>query len=328
MRNYLLFCLMMIAGLTKGQDPKFTQYFASPLTLNPALTGYFDGNYRLAVNTRRQWANLGDPYNTYSASGELKLQDEYYYNGIFALGLGALFEESFGKLNKSYTYNAGFSYYRFLDADHKFRFGLAPQLAYVAKRLDAGRLTVASQYQNGEFNTALPNGLDQQSESISYLDVNMGVNFGMALEHVSANLGYAVYHLARPKDAFLMGNKEKLPYRHTFNAGFRYESNDLLSLNFSSHYSLQAGSTDLINGAVLGFKPHLESKLKLNFGLWHQVNEKAWIPFVGFDIQNVAIGMNYTVFTGDMAGYRPRTFEVSLIISDKNFIKFKNTCKF
>ena len=30
---------MVLAGSAMAQDPHYTQYFASPLTLNPALTG-------------------------------------------------------------------------------------------------------------------------------------------------------------------------------------------------------------------------------------------------------------------------------------------------
>ena len=38
-----------------GQDPHFSQFFSSPLTLNPALTGKFDGVFRAAGNYRDQW---------------------------------------------------------------------------------------------------------------------------------------------------------------------------------------------------------------------------------------------------------------------------------
>lgn len=329
MRRSCLLVLLVVLGKTVfAQDPKFSQYFASPLTLNPAMTGYFDGDYRLAINSRQQWGNIGNPYNTYSASGEMKLQDEYYYNDIFTIAVGGLLEESFNKFIKSYTYSAGISYYRYFDADHQFRFGLSPQLSYVSRRLNYNALTVASQYQDGAFNTALPNGLDLQSGHFSYLDLNLGTNFGFTSDRIAANIGYAIYHLTRPQDSFFKNNQVTLPYRHTLNAGFRYESNDLLDFNLSAHYLIQARSTDFVAGAVLGFKPHIESKLRLSFGLWNQTNEKAFIPFIGFDVDNIAIGMNYSLFTNNIATYKPRTFEVSLIIRDKNFTKFKNTCKF
>ena len=44
--------IVCMSSATLAQDPNFSQFFASPLTLNPALTGKFDGLYRIAGNYR------------------------------------------------------------------------------------------------------------------------------------------------------------------------------------------------------------------------------------------------------------------------------------
>src|ERR1043165_526077 len=51
-----------------AQDPNFSQFFASPLTLNPALTGKFDGVYRVAGNYRNQWPTINNAFTTATAS--------------------------------------------------------------------------------------------------------------------------------------------------------------------------------------------------------------------------------------------------------------------
>ena len=48
---------MMLTTTALAQDPHFTQYFTSPLTLNPALTGLVQGDLRFAANYRQQWAS-------------------------------------------------------------------------------------------------------------------------------------------------------------------------------------------------------------------------------------------------------------------------------
>ena len=48
-------CTVFLLVSVKAQDPHFSQFFASPLTLNPAFTGKFDGSWRLAANHRDQW---------------------------------------------------------------------------------------------------------------------------------------------------------------------------------------------------------------------------------------------------------------------------------
>ncbi|MES1226414.1 MAG: type IX secretion system membrane protein PorP/SprF, partial [Bacteroidota bacterium] len=49
---------LLLGTAALAQDPNFSQFFASPLTLNPALTGKFDGVYRVAGNYRNQWPTI------------------------------------------------------------------------------------------------------------------------------------------------------------------------------------------------------------------------------------------------------------------------------
>src|SRR5947209_5190581 len=69
MRNTVLIILLLCSfNVVKAQDPNFSQFFASPLTLNPALTGKFDGTLRVAGNYRNQWPTINNAFTTYTAS--------------------------------------------------------------------------------------------------------------------------------------------------------------------------------------------------------------------------------------------------------------------
>ena len=57
----ITFLLIVTANVLKAQDIHFSQYFNSPLSLNPAQTGNFDGNWRIVGNTRDQWRALNYP---------------------------------------------------------------------------------------------------------------------------------------------------------------------------------------------------------------------------------------------------------------------------
>ncbi len=80
-----------ISIFAKAQDPHFSQFFASPLTLNPAFTGKFDGTFRVAGNYRNQWPAFNNVYTTYTVSVDFdilrnKLPDyDRWGIGIFAL---------------------------------------------------------------------------------------------------------------------------------------------------------------------------------------------------------------------------------------------------
>ena len=74
-----------------AQDQHFTQFYASPLTLNPALTGAFSGKYRLAIIYRDQWRNvLDNPYITMGGAIDTRFQIGSHRrrtNNAFGLGV-------------------------------------------------------------------------------------------------------------------------------------------------------------------------------------------------------------------------------------------------
>src|SRR3954467_10487732 len=82
--------VLVIAFVAHAQDPNFSQFFASPLTLNPALTGKFDGMFRVAGNYRNQWPTINNAFTTATISldaGILKNKiPEYDQFGIGFMG--------------------------------------------------------------------------------------------------------------------------------------------------------------------------------------------------------------------------------------------------
>ncbi|MCX2474600.1 PorP/SprF family type IX secretion system membrane protein [Pedobacter sp. MC2016-05] len=326
-KSLLLSFLCLVTLCCSAQDPKFSQYFAAPLSLNPAFTGFFHGEYRLAVNTRQQWGNLGDPYNTYSVSGDVKLvEDENFTNSVFSLGLSGLLDESFNKALKSQYISASMSYYQYLDVDHRFKFGLAPQVSYVSRFLDYNKLTFASQYTDGGFDNSLPNYLDLKNDKTSYFDVNIGGNFSATFDHVSFVLGYAHYHLTKPQETLLNNTNEYVPSRQTVNFGMLYLLSNYLDLNVTGVYNVQRNNKDTILGTVVGLKPNDETRLKLNFGMWFKFNEASFYPYLGVTMGDVSAGLNYTVYGNKLMSATPRTYELSLIYRHNNFKGFKVPC--
>jgi len=72
--NFALSILTLTVALlfnlpaANAQDPGFSQFFASPLTLNPALTGKFNGVVRVAGNYRNQWPTINNAFITSTIS--------------------------------------------------------------------------------------------------------------------------------------------------------------------------------------------------------------------------------------------------------------------
>ena len=72
-RRALLPLLVLVAAgpITAQVDPHFSQYYVYPSWLNPALTGIFDGQYRVSGVYRSQWGSITTPFTTYGATGEI-----------------------------------------------------------------------------------------------------------------------------------------------------------------------------------------------------------------------------------------------------------------
>src|SRR6188472_250154 len=67
-----IFSLIVISK-AYGQDPAFSQFFSSPLNVNPALTGNINGDWRIISNFRDQWIGPASPYTTGTASYDRKI---------------------------------------------------------------------------------------------------------------------------------------------------------------------------------------------------------------------------------------------------------------
>ncbi|MAR99334.1 MAG: hypothetical protein CMD21_01330, partial [Flavobacteriales bacterium] len=59
--------LIGVKNELKAQDPAFSQFFANPLYLNPAMAGT-NICPRVSLNYRNQWPGIGKTYVTSSAS--------------------------------------------------------------------------------------------------------------------------------------------------------------------------------------------------------------------------------------------------------------------
>jgi len=100
----LLISALFCAPKTFAQDLHFSQFFNSPLTTNPANTGFIpDGDYRLGINYRDQWSSvMSVPYKTMSAFGDVQLMKNKFDNGWIGLG-GVILRDVAGSGNLTST---------------------------------------------------------------------------------------------------------------------------------------------------------------------------------------------------------------------------------
>ena len=234
--------LVALSGELLAQDPTFTQFYANPVYMNPALAGS-SGCPRVALNYRNEWPQLTGNYVTYAAA-----YDSYFKNISGGVGLVAMHDvQGQGTLQTSMI-GASYSYY--LKVNRKFRLMFGTQAAYYQKYLDWSKLTFGDMidprrgfiYQTGD----VPRGNGRRG----FFDVSAGmVGFSK-----NFYFGAAFHHLNRPDESLILG-QSRLPIKITGHIGAniklgqrgRYSSTTFLSPNII--YQNQNGFQQLNVGA-------------------------------------------------------------------------------
>src|ERR1700684_3485651 len=94
-KSFLLLSFLSLIFMVRAQDPAFSQFFASPLTLNPALTGKFNGIVRVAGNYRNQWPTIDNAFITSTVSVDGAIFKNRLPDGdVWGLGLMAMTDKT------------------------------------------------------------------------------------------------------------------------------------------------------------------------------------------------------------------------------------------
>src|SRR5439155_11227945 len=96
----LIFWVLILTS-SPAQDIHFSQFTQSPLTVNPAQAGLFDGDLRAIVNYRNQWSAV-DGYRTMQAECDGNVLKNKWTRGFLGLGLNVLSDNA-GAANLSST---------------------------------------------------------------------------------------------------------------------------------------------------------------------------------------------------------------------------------
>ncbi len=194
-----------------AQDIQYSQYYSSPLYLNPALTGAGDC-YRVGGIARSQWSGLSKPYNTVSFYADLNHEDLNSGFGILATQDKAGYSNfTTSDIGLSYRYIVGLNKKNFL------RMGL--QGMYTQKNINYADVRFEDQYAGTSFTGNSTIDPVSQHLNYSYLDVNAGM-----ILHGSEKywVGVAAHHLNRPKDAFYI-DQNRLPIKYSLHAGWNFK---------------------------------------------------------------------------------------------------------
>ena len=303
MKKLLFLILVVISALSSGaQDPNFSQFFASPLTANPAFTGKFDGQYRVAGNYRNQWPTINNAFTTATLSFDAGiLKNAIPEFDQFGVGIMAFSDKSGnGALQNNYI-ALSTAYHKSLDENGYNQLGLGFQGTFVNKRLDRNGLHFEDMLTSSGFTGVTTEDFSSQQMNVKYFDVNAGILFnGTTNGENNYYVGASMYHITRPKESFHDGNYYISP-RVTFQAGGKIPAGQYNAIHLSANYSRQANATNTtIGGAyAINLNPEEPKPTNLYLGTWFRLGDAA-IPYIGLEFGDFHLGATYDVNTSSL----------------------------
>ena len=324
MKKFLsaLLACVALASVSTAQDPNFSQFFASPLTLNPALTGKFDGEYRVAGNYRNQWPTFNNAFTTMTASVDFGLMRNRIPDvDQMGMGIMAFSDKSGGGVLQNNYAALSLSYHKGLDENGYHQLGAGFQGTYVNKRLDITKVYFEDQLTPLGFTGVTSEIFSNNQVNVQYFDLNAGVFYnGSTNGYNNFYLGASMYHINRPKETF-QGGEFILSARTTIQAGGKIPVGTYNFLHFAANHSIQAKAHNTMIGGAFSLNVNNSEENPTNFyiGSWYRLND-ALIPYVGLEFGEWHLGFTYDVTTSALKpGSNTRGgAEVSLIYIKKH----------
>ncbi|MBI1838646.1 MAG: type IX secretion system membrane protein PorP/SprF [Flavobacteriia bacterium] len=280
MKQLLSVLMLLIIG--KGafaQDLEFTQFYASPIYLNPAFAGSH-GCPRFTAIHRDQWTNISGSYISTAAS-----YDQYFKNISGGIGILASNDIQAKTINTS-TINFIYSYHVNLNRKWTLMFGA--KATWCQKFLDWDKLTFGDQidpFRGFIFST----GDKKRGGSRGFFDVSSGI----VLFNKIFNIGFAANHLATPNQSMILGENSKLPMRFTAHAsanipvGAQSKYSNSTTIMPSIIWSYHDGFYQMNVGTYIKFS-------NFTMGAWYR-SKDAFILTFGINTGKFKLGYSYDV---------------------------------
>jgi type IX secretion system PorP/SprF family membrane protein len=318
MRKLLCIVIVLCGTSVWAQDPHFSQFFASPMTLNPAFTGKFDGLVRVAGNHRNQLPAFGNTYVTSTAAVDFPiLASSVANNDRWGIGVMGFIDNAGNGLLKSTYLSLSTAYHKGLDEDGMHQLSLGFQATYTSKAMDVAQLKFEDQLTPLGFTGVTSEIFNNASLSINYFDFNAGILYnGSSTDNNNFYFGASMYHINRPTESF-RGANFNINSRITLHGGgyFPIGNNNTL-LHVSALHQIQGGANETVFGGALGFTVNedVESPTTFYAGSWVRWDDSI-IPYLGLEFGSFRLGTTYDFITSRLttAAEARGGFEISLV---------------
>lgn len=280
-----------------AQDAHLSQFFSSELTLNPALTGVFNGEHRGYLNYRSQWSSLmrKTPFET-----TILAYDRPYQR--FGFGAYVMNNRAGGSGFNFFNFVLSGSYEITMDVRREHRLNVGLQLGFINKTFTPS--TVDLQYDtayggNGGYNPGLPSGESFQHLNLFIPEVNFGVFYyhTKKFSKIRPYAGISAFHLTRPKETYT-DSLNRIPIKLVGYGGARYKLDRYYSLEGNFLYMRQVNNNEFQVGVLVYY--HIKGTDGNFFAGPYYRNQDAFIFHLGGTYEEYVIRLSYDFNTSSL----------------------------
>lgn len=291
-----------------SQDMHFSQFYASPLYLNPAFAGA-NVCSRFSLTYRNQWPGVSTAYKSYLGSF-----DHCFSKNNIGVGLQFASDISGTGGLKTTMINPLISYETTLSRKYSLRFGVQPGVTM--KSIEMSKLTFGDQlYRGGNVTT-----VESPTLSRTFFDFGAGAIF------YGSNfwIGTSAYHLNKPNESLFGISNTRLPIRYSVHGGYKYNLNQdekpgdiKKTLTAAFNYRGQEKFDQFDIGVYY-------TRSILNIGLWYRgipvlksykpgyKNNDAFVLIIGLEMERFNIGYSYDITISELSTVTKGSHEITL----------------
>ena len=290
-------CLNTYISCLTAQDIHFSQYNGSALNLNPAFTGFFDGDYRVNCIYRSQWTSVPVPYRSISFAADGRFKIKKMKRACF--GAGILFNND-GSAATNYNTNQIYlsaSYIYKLNKDSTLLWSTGLTAGFSNSGFNYNKMSFDDQYQSSNYSASNNTGENFSQTSTTLADVNIGTVLQYAIkQRTSIQYGISYHHVNASKITFQSDATIHVNSKLTNYISFQYPIATKVNLIVEAMYAHQGKYNEIVPGAQFKFLLKQENNQSISVGAYYRLKDAA-IARVGYQYKTITAGLAYDVNT-------------------------------
>lgn len=278
----------------RSQDIHFSLFYDSPLNLNPALTGDFQGDWRFVGNIRNQWSSVTVPYETYGISADVP---KVLATLPISVGLSTYMDRTGDSKFSTFQFNLAGAYQKQLNSDSTWFVRGGIQLGFTQRWIDYTDLVFDNQFNGYYVDKSLPNGESFNRNSRMYPNFNVGLSSSYKIaKRKSLQGGISLYNLLGNRQTFYNDQTIRLDRRFHGFAKADYTVHPLFDVLPGASLMLQGTFRELLVGSDVRYRLDSNSYSPVNLyaGVWFRTRDAGYVT-AGIDYKNWHVHLAYDI---------------------------------